>query len=67
VTPLFEAMADVPFQRDEPRRWAVAPGVRWEFAEAWEAGASVRLPVGRAREEDVRVTVGLIRHFPRPF
>lgn len=66
VTPLVEGMVEVPLQGDGATMWAVAPGLRWEFAEAWEAGVSLRVPVGRPREEEVRLATGLIRHFALP-
>lgn len=66
VTPLLEAMTDAPLGSGGPTTWAVAPGFRWEFREAWEVGASLRLPLGSVREDDAQVTVGFIHHFPKP-
>lgn len=66
VTPIVEWLAEVPLEGDESASWAVAPGVRWEFAAAWELGASIRVALGRPREEDLRIGVGLIRHFAVP-
>lgn len=66
VTPLVEGIVEVPLRGDERAAWAVAPGLRWEFAEAWEAGVSLRVPVGRPGDENVRIAAGLIRHFALP-
>lgn len=65
VTPIIEAISEFSVEGG-PTSWAVAPEVRWEFAPAWEVGAAVRVPVGGPREEDVRIAVGVIRHFALP-
>ncbi|MDH3459114.1 MAG: hypothetical protein OER90_19915 [Gemmatimonadota bacterium] len=46
----------------------MAPGFRWEFVEAWELGASVRIPLSgpEADEEDFRAVFGFLWHFPLP-
>lgn len=66
VTPILEWIAEIPLEGGESPSWALAPGVRWEFAESWELGASIRVAFGRPREEDLRIGVGLIRHFVLP-
>ena len=66
VTPLVEGIVEFPVSGDEEASWAIAPGFRWEFAQAWELGAAVRVPVAGPKEEDVRLAFGLIRHFPLP-
>lgn len=66
VTPIVELLAELPVDGAEPAALAVAPQFRWEFAPAWEVGAALRLPIGGPREEDYRVAVGFIRHFPLP-
>lgn len=66
ISPLLEAVAEVPLEGAEDASWAIAPGFRWEFAPAWEVGGSARIPVAGPREADVELIVGLIRHFPLP-
>ena len=67
VTPMLEGLTEFGLEGGDPS-WFVAPGFRWEFAPAWEAGASARIPIGgpEADEKDLRILVGLIRHFPLP-
>lgn len=65
ITPMVEVALLVP-PGGAASTWSMAPGVRWEFAPAWEIGAAVRLPVGGPREEQYRIVAGLIRHFPLP-
>jgi len=66
VTPMLEGIVEIPLDSGEETGTAVAPGFRWEFAEGWEAGASLRLRVSGPREETRRFAVGLIHHFPMP-
>lgn len=67
ITPLLEGLVEFPLENGDPS-WFVAPGIRWEFLPAWEAGASARVPVSgpESDEEDFRIVVGLIRHFALP-
>jgi len=65
VTPIVETIAEFS-TGGGPVSWAIAPEFRWEFAEAWEVGAAVRIPVGGPNEENYRVAFGLIRHFALP-
>lgn len=66
LSPLLEAVAGIPLEGAEGTSWALAPGIRWEFAPAWELGGSARFPVSGPREADVHLVLGLIRHFALP-
>jgi len=67
ISPIVEGIVQVPFDGGTAS-WFVAPEVRWEFLEGWETGAAVRIPVAgpETDQEDWRLVVGLIRHFPLP-
>ncbi|HXF94675.1 MAG TPA: hypothetical protein VNI61_01105 [Gemmatimonadales bacterium] len=66
VTPVVELLAQFPLAGGEPTSWRLAPEFRWEFAESWELGAAVRVSVGGRRDEDYRVVLGFIKHYPVP-
>lgn len=68
VTPMLEGITEFSLDGGDPSWW-IAPGFRWEFAPAWEVGASAKLPVTgpEADEQNVHFAFGLIRHFPMPF
>lgn len=66
LTPIVELIARFPVAGGERTSWLLAPEFRWEVAERWELGAAVRFPIGGPREEDYRIAVGLIKHYPIP-
>ena len=68
LTPLVEGITAFAVEGSSRANWWVAPGIRWEFAPAWEMGGSLRLGLSgpEVDEEDFQVRFGLIRHFPLP-
>lgn len=65
VTPIVEGLASWSFDGGPPSWW-VAPEVRWEFLEAWELGAGVRVRVSALDERRLELAFGMIHHFPLP-
>ena len=65
LTPILEGIVE--FATDGgPATWYVAPEFRLEVGGGFEVGAGVRIPVSGPREDDYRLAIGAIRHFPLP-
>jgi hypothetical protein len=65
LTPIVEGIVEFATEGG-PATWFVAPEFRLEVGGGFEVGAGVRIPVSGPREDDYRLAVGLIRHFPLP-
>ncbi len=66
LTPMFETLVHVDTETGDAT-WAIAPGFRYEFAHAWELGATVQVPVGGHQHEDYTLGFGMIHHFEIPW
>ncbi len=65
VTPILEGIVEYALDGG-PATWFIAPEFRWEIMHALEVGAGIRIPVSGPKEDNYRLVIGAIRHFPLP-